>query len=230
MEIQTGQDKYTEKQILRVLPLLEPRSTYISTEGLYKPSSVGVDMAQQQLDTAIASKQLLSVRAGIRTKVVEWFGLIGTIAGFDHEGNQVGYGQVFWNPDPRERELSLRYLSYRTAYIVGTDFGRRGVATAMKTHLENFAAIHNNGIGAAFHSTIDAITPGSIEASKRLLDKLGAVHKKDDTYMRFIMKRDMYSGPARQGIVFLEVDNIQPQTHYSPKSQRRYKKRKKGVS
>jgi GNAT superfamily N-acetyltransferase len=227
MEVDVGIHTYTENDIRRVGSLLPPRDNcIIDRDGFMTWSEErGIENAQRELDAAILSGELRQVDPGIKTRIVFWNGIAGSVVAFDHDGRQIGYGQIYWYPDTREREIELEYLMYHTAYVVGSDYTGRGIGTAMKEHLENFAAVHNGGVGAAFSSHVEAATPSYREAAERLLEKLEAVSLGEEGYLRSIVKSGIEKQREVEGVVVINVDYAAVEVNYSAKSQKRHRKK-----
>lgn len=173
--------------------------------------------AQSILDTAVQEGGLLKVDPGIQAEVVYWDGSTGAVSGFDRQGNQVGFGQVVYDRDPRGMEKALGFMSYLPAYVVATGYEGQGIASAMMKLMEEHAATNNAGAGASFFYDVQAETPEKQQAAQRLIDKTGAVkiHSNPDFYTRILLKsRDFKRMGGKQGVFKLPSEDIATFTHY----------------
>lgn len=192
----------------RIVPIKPTQVTidkdYHTIYPMLHSGTKGVGKAQIALDSALEMGQTLRVPRGVKTKILYWDGATGVVGAFNKEGIQVGYGQAIWKTDPMKREKMLRLMTYDTAYIVSSHFSGQGLGFAMMQHLEDFIGLNNEGIGASFFYDVEAETPKTQAAAKRMLEKIGAKpHENGVDWLRLAVKKQFLRGKGESGITIL---------------------------
>src|SRR3989338_3490322 len=186
--------KYSRKVPVPPIQFVVDRD-YLVLHSLLNTGERGLTVRQNTLDAALREGRTMRVSPGIRTKVVYWEGIYGVVAGFNHEGIQVGYGQALWYPDPEKREKARQMMPYQTAYVVSSEFERQGLGFSMMVHLEDFIAFNNTGVGASFIYDVQAEIVERQAAAARMIEKIKArPYHPSAYYIRIALKPQYFRG------------------------------------
>lgn len=174
----------------------------------------GMQRALAALDDGIEREITGRVARGVKARVVAWNGANGWVAGYDHEGKQVGYGHITFQPRISAPDL----LGFESEYVVGSAYQRRGIAFAMKNLLETYAAstVMDPHRGLGVLSTVRASDDEHAEASRRLLLRVGAVpiSPQSDRYRRIIIRPEHAKRERIPGVLNLRSSDIDPRVNY----------------